>query len=503
MRPSRRVGHANGNGQRPRQRQWPATAMATPSLDEIVEAFTRDVEVTRRLYRSGESEYLIDGEVCRLRDVHELLMDTGLGAKAYAIIEQGKIGMILSSRPDRSASADRRSRGHHQVQVAPPRRGAEARGGAAEPHAHRRHRLRGREAARRAEAAGGEGAALQAAARRAAALGEGAVRAPLSRAGAEHRVGAGAPGRRARARDGGGRAPGRSRSRPEPPAHRAGRGGSARGVGVREDAHARELDINRRQQQLEFDRQQAAIARDARDGDRGRESRPRGAPRAGAHRARGAPSRRAPRPSGRATRPPPCSPTATEAHARAQQQIEALESRRRRGARREVYAVLNSLTALRHALRTRRGAARARGRDARRSSTSKQRRSAVETCRRSTRERAAARRGAGRAHEALDAVQLAARGARVGAGQRPQRARVARARRAHARAGTRRRSKRAWRSLEELDAHARRVRRRGAHGARPGQRPRRPAGRGCRLPRSRQPRTSAPSRRASAICCST
>ena len=69
----------------------------------LVETFTRDVEVTRRLYRSGESEYLIDGEVCRLRDVHELLMDTGLGAKAYAIIEQGKIGMILSSRP-----ADRR-----------------------------------------------------------------------------------------------------------------------------------------------------------------------------------------------------------------------------------------------------------------------------------------------------------------------------------------------------------------------------------------------------------
>jgi chromosome segregation protein len=64
---------------------------------------TREVEVTRRLYRSGESEYLIDGAVCRLRDIHELLMGTGLGAKAYAIIEQGKIGMILSSRP-----ADRR-----------------------------------------------------------------------------------------------------------------------------------------------------------------------------------------------------------------------------------------------------------------------------------------------------------------------------------------------------------------------------------------------------------
>jgi chromosome segregation protein len=82
-------GHGNGNGN------------GNGALhDEVEEALqTRSVEITRRLYRSGESEYLIDGAVCRLRDVHELLMDTGLGAKAYAIIEQGKIGMILSSRP--------------------------------------------------------------------------------------------------------------------------------------------------------------------------------------------------------------------------------------------------------------------------------------------------------------------------------------------------------------------------------------------------------------------
>ena len=64
----------------------------------------RDVEIGRRLYRSGESEYLIDGEACRLRDIHDLLMDSGLGVKAYAVIEQGKIGQILSSRP-----AERRS----------------------------------------------------------------------------------------------------------------------------------------------------------------------------------------------------------------------------------------------------------------------------------------------------------------------------------------------------------------------------------------------------------
>lgn len=66
---------------------------------DLYETVTREVEVTRRLFRSGESEYLIDGQTCRLKDIHELLMDTGLGAKAYAIIEQGKIGMILSSRP--------------------------------------------------------------------------------------------------------------------------------------------------------------------------------------------------------------------------------------------------------------------------------------------------------------------------------------------------------------------------------------------------------------------
>jgi len=86
-------GQANGNG------NGSGYHADQPTLDTITEEFTRDVEVTRRLYRSGESEYLIDGEVCRLKDVHELLMDTGLGAKAYAIIEQGKIGMILSSRP--------------------------------------------------------------------------------------------------------------------------------------------------------------------------------------------------------------------------------------------------------------------------------------------------------------------------------------------------------------------------------------------------------------------
>ena len=68
-----------------------------PPIDEPL--IVRDVELMRRLYRSGESEYLIDGETCRLRDVQDLLMDAGVGVKAYAVIEQGKIGQILSARP--------------------------------------------------------------------------------------------------------------------------------------------------------------------------------------------------------------------------------------------------------------------------------------------------------------------------------------------------------------------------------------------------------------------
>lgn len=78
----------------------PASPAAEPDplLDEQP-VIARDVEIGRRLYRSGESEYLIDGEICRLRDIHDLLMDSGLGVKAYAVIEQGKIGQILSSRP--------------------------------------------------------------------------------------------------------------------------------------------------------------------------------------------------------------------------------------------------------------------------------------------------------------------------------------------------------------------------------------------------------------------
>ena len=63
-----------------------------------------EIVVTRRLFRSGESEYLLNGKICRLRDIQDLFMGTGLGPESYAIIEQGRIGQILSSKPhDRRA----------------------------------------------------------------------------------------------------------------------------------------------------------------------------------------------------------------------------------------------------------------------------------------------------------------------------------------------------------------------------------------------------------------
>jgi chromosome segregation protein len=63
-----------------------------------------EIVVTRRLFRTGDSEYLLNGKLCRLRDIQDIFMGTGLGPESYAIIEQGRIGQILSSKPhDRRA----------------------------------------------------------------------------------------------------------------------------------------------------------------------------------------------------------------------------------------------------------------------------------------------------------------------------------------------------------------------------------------------------------------
>src|SRR5258706_3348920 len=59
-----------------------------------------EIAVTRKLYRDGTSEYYLNKTACRLRDVVDFFLGTGVGAKAYSIIEQGRVGMIVSSKPE-------------------------------------------------------------------------------------------------------------------------------------------------------------------------------------------------------------------------------------------------------------------------------------------------------------------------------------------------------------------------------------------------------------------
>jgi chromosome segregation protein len=317
------------------------------SFAEIVEAFTRDVEVTRRLYRSGESEYLIDGEVCRLRDVHELLMDTGLGAKAYAIIEQGKIGMILSSRPTDRRQLIEEAAGITKYKSR--RRAAELKLEAAQQNLTRVddivfevEKQRGvlkRQAAKarrykrlREELRRWEKVLF---ARRYRELAHSIQSARASLADARERETAAAARVAEVEAD-------LSRLRIEQAE------ADQRAASIRERAHAAELEINRRQQQLEFDRHQSVslgtrateIADEIQDLEARRE------PARIAIEARQAACADAERARDEAAA---VLAEASESHARAQQRIEAIE-RDVDGARTQVYTVLNSLTTLRHAM---------------------------------------------------------------------------------------------------------------------------------------------------------
>ena len=90
-------GSSGANARRPAN-----AATATIILDNVDKRFAFDadeVHVTRRVYRSGESEYLINGESTRLKDIKELFRGTGVGTDAYSLIEQGKVERMLSTSP--------------------------------------------------------------------------------------------------------------------------------------------------------------------------------------------------------------------------------------------------------------------------------------------------------------------------------------------------------------------------------------------------------------------
>ena len=77
---------------------YASVAITLDNSDHKLNVDFEEVTVTRRLYRSGESEYTINGQVCRLKDVYELLLDTGIGRDGYSVIGQGRIAEIVAAK---------------------------------------------------------------------------------------------------------------------------------------------------------------------------------------------------------------------------------------------------------------------------------------------------------------------------------------------------------------------------------------------------------------------
>lgn len=75
-------------------------SLTLDNSDEVLSTDYNEVTVTRRIFRSGETEYLINNNKCRLKDITSLFMDTGIGKEGYSLIGQGKIEAILSGRPE-------------------------------------------------------------------------------------------------------------------------------------------------------------------------------------------------------------------------------------------------------------------------------------------------------------------------------------------------------------------------------------------------------------------
>ena len=75
-------------------------AITLDNSDHVLPIEYEEVTVSRRLFRSGESEYRINGNICRLKDINEMFYDTGIGKEGYSIIGQGQIDKILSGKPE-------------------------------------------------------------------------------------------------------------------------------------------------------------------------------------------------------------------------------------------------------------------------------------------------------------------------------------------------------------------------------------------------------------------
>lgn len=92
-------------------------ALTIKNPDQAVPIAYNEIVVKRRVYRSGESEYFINGSTCRLKDVQELFMDTGIGKDGYSIIGQGQIDRVLSSKPEERRTLFEEAAGIYKYKV--------------------------------------------------------------------------------------------------------------------------------------------------------------------------------------------------------------------------------------------------------------------------------------------------------------------------------------------------------------------------------------------------
>ena len=149
-----------GGGRGVQARSAAEVEIVLDNSDGTVELPLSEISILRRLDRSGEGDYRLNGARCRLVDVIELLSDTGLGKETHSVISQGRVEAIVTSKPRDRRLLDRGGRRPRQAPQAPPPRPAEARAHPGEPRPRAGRRARGARAAAAAQAPGrGRGAA--------------------------------------------------------------------------------------------------------------------------------------------------------------------------------------------------------------------------------------------------------------------------------------------------------------------------------------------------------
>ena len=90
-------------------------AVTLDNSDGFIAGAGETIRVERHIYRNGDNDYLIDGRKVRLRDIHDLFMDTGLGRDSFSIISQGRVEAIFNAKPEERPRYFRRSSRGSQI----------------------------------------------------------------------------------------------------------------------------------------------------------------------------------------------------------------------------------------------------------------------------------------------------------------------------------------------------------------------------------------------------